>query len=358
MKKVKHYYRRLFVLLNVGLVLLLLAMNLGYNYYLEKNLLNAAAYTALAVLAIYLLAAAYYFLTSRRMWKWGLVFFVLVVLVIMMTTRRAIYDIFPQWGHELYESIERANLREYALIMIPRFFYYSLIAILLVLNYRMGMVILRKIQVEQDKAEEERKRTEAERNAWQMELRAYGAYMNPHFLFNELRDIKGELHGFRDPKAAHLARRIEGLESIAHYNATNVAEERRIVVVERELEQLQRYLHARHNENGTYPKTVLEIQGEPAGHKIVPMALVFLAENAYTHGNLRTAPLAIRIEHGDDALKAVFRNRIPAEKPKAQSLGSGLEITRRRLELAMPQRFSLVANEREGEFCVTLTIHQ
>lgn len=358
MKNLKTLLLRLFVLLNVGIMILLLTMNLGYNYYLGKNLWNAAAYTGLAIVAIYSLATGFYFMTSSRLWKWGAPFFLVVVAIIILTSRRAIYDIFPQWGHELYESIERASLQEYILIMIPRFFYYSLLAILLVVNYRLGMVFLHKMRIEQDKAAEEMKRVAAEQKAWQMELVAYGAYMNPHFLFNELKDIRAELQELQAPRAKRLVRRIEALERMAHYNAVNVVENRRVVVVELELEQLKRYLRARHKTNKNYPAAVLELQGTPAGHKIVPMVLVFLAENAFTHGDLRVEPLRIHITLQADALQASFRNRIPAEKPDTQSIGSGLAITRRRLELAMPGKFTLDSESRFGEYRVTLTILQ
>lgn len=352
-------HRRVSIVLFVVITVSYFMLNVSFNLMLNTDVsqLNVLLYSFLGYLAICALGGVYYVLTSKGNWWVGLLGLLIAFVLLTKSSHWLIYDIFPQFGHSAYQEISR-TYKEFVVLSIPRFYYYSIAALCFVFVVRYGKVLIAKIETDREKDRLEVKTLQADNKALAMELRAYGAYMNPHFLFNELKDIKGELQGFRDPNAAHLARRIDTLEGIANYNAANVAEERRIVVVERELEQLERYLHARHNANGSYPKTVLDIQGEPAGHKIVPMVLVFLAENAYTHGDLRTAPLAIRIELRDDALKAVFRNRIPAEKPKAQSLGSGLEITRRRLELAMPQRFSLVVSEEKDEFYVTLIIHQ
>src|SRR5690606_36267578 len=102
--------------------------------------------------------------------------------LLFITSRWVIYDILPQWDDEVYGGVDKATLGEYVLIMIPRFFYYSFIAMAIALNIRIGFLALRGMKTEFEKME-------ANKTAKEMELRAWGAYTDPHFLKNELRGL-------------------------------------------------------------------------------------------------------------------------------------------------------------------------
>ena len=103
---------------------------------------------------------------------------------------------------------------------------------------------------------------------------------------------------------------------------------------------------------------MLEVVGPIKAQKIVPMTLVYLAEGAFKHGDLISEPLVIRIELRDDVIHVRFRNRIPAVPRVRESIGSGLDVVRRRLELALNDKFSLEAAPNGRYFEATLNIYQ
>lgn len=349
-KQVKKNYIKWFTVTNIGFIAALFAMNLCYNFILDRNLWKAAGYTVISVLVIYLLAGFYFLLTSSRLRKWGAWLMPTAIILLFLTSRSVIYDILPQWDSEVYGGTNKTTLREYVLIMIPRFFYYSFIALAIALNIRMGFQAIRGMKIEIEKIE-------ADKTAKEMELRAWGAYTDPHFLHNELRNVAHELVlADSDGKRAFLEKRLNILADISVYNSKNVFNDRRIVVFSKELQQLEKYLESRDTGTESYLKPVLEVQGESMGHKIVPMTLVYLAEGAFKHGDLLAEPLHIQIRLMHDRSEIRFRNRIASTAKTTKSLGSGLSIVRRRLELAMPERFTWRAAEHGPHFEVAITI--
>ncbi len=359
MENIYAFHKRALILLFTAFTIGYFMLNLSFNPFLNKEVssINVLLYSLLGFMSICSLGGVYYLVTSKKYWYIGLLLLPVAFILLTALSRLMIYDVFPQIGHTAYSKISR-TYKEFAILSIPRFYYYSIAALFFVFVVRYGMALVDKFKAENEKIRSELDKLEADKKALKMEIRVWGSYTNPHLLFNELNNIESKLLAWQNPAAGQLAKRIRILADIMQYNAENVLNDRLIVVIEKELAQLNRYLESRDVGRSGYSRTVVDIQGEPAGHKIVPMTLVYPTENAYTHGDLRAAPLTIRIAFTHNTLKIVFRNKIPAEKPRSQSLGSGLEITRRRLELAMPDRFLLTTHEDESYFETVLTIYQ
>lgn len=355
MKSIKHIkrtYLKWFIALNFGLVIALFSMNLIYNHILDKDLWNTSRYTVLSVVAIYTLAAAYYFLLFNSKRKWGILLFLAILVFLFYSTRAVIFEIFPQWDNELYNVGQQPDMKAYVMIMLPRLFYYSFIAIAIVLNLRIGMLLLRTMRAEMEKIA-------AIQQAKEMELRAWGAYTNPHLFHNELNGIANELADEDYPeKRQYVARRLTLLAEISKYNTENVRYDRRIVVIKRELEQLENYLESRDVGRPGYVRPVVDVIGAVKAQKIVPMTLVYLAEGAFKHGDLVHEPLAIRVELQDAQIGITFKNRISTASRAKESLGSGLDVIRRRLELAIPGRFSFEAGAKGAYFEAVIIINQ
>ncbi|WP_257667200.1 histidine kinase [Parapedobacter tibetensis] len=352
--------RWVFTLIHSAFITSFLAINISYNIMLREhvNMANVVLYSFLALAAIYILMGCFYLLFSGRRWGWGVLLLTAMVIVLVFFSHRLIYDVFPQLLDIEPSTGQRRPLREFIVMSIPRLYYYTAIALLFVAFHRLSQALVRRANAEKVALQAEVDRLKAEKMAQEMEMRAWGAYLNPHLLYNELDGIEGELVSWEDPRAEQLAHRVRILADTLRYNARNVLENRSIVVFEKELDQLERFLEARNTGQPDFKATVLDVHGEVAGQKIVPMTLVYLAENAFKHGDFRTEPLKISVHLTDDQLVACFRNRIRLGASTDRSLHSGMDVIKRRLELAMPGRYHITTKEENGDFEVTVSIDQ
>lgn len=360
MEKVLLYNRRLILLTTFGLALLYMVLNLAYASFLNKDvsLLTVFLYSMLGLLAVGSLTGIYYLVTDRRRWWVGVVTLGVGFFILTRFSYLMIYDVLPNFGHTSYNRTPR-TYGEFLVLTIPRFYYYSALALVLALVLRYGSSLNAKFKAEQAALLAETQKQAAAMKAEEMELRTWGAYTNPHLFHNELSAVAGELENEGHPaQRQYLARRLQLLADISKYNTENVRNDRRIVVVRQELEQLENYLRSRDVGRPGHLHPVLEVVGEVKAQKIVPMTLVYLAEGAFKHGDLTSEPLVIRIVLRDELIHIRFRNRIPTVPKVRESLGSGLDIVRRRLELALGNGFSFDAAPRGRYFEVVLTIYQ
>ncbi|GGG96560.1 hypothetical protein GCM10007415_34710 [Parapedobacter pyrenivorans] len=338
----------------------MITLNTVYNLKMreEVNIVNVLAYTALSLVVIYILMGNFFLIFSRTTWVWGLLLMGVVVYAIIKVNHKLIYDIFPSSLKVIPNRQTDRTLEEFIIMAIPRLYYYTIIALFLVAAHRLSAALINMFKTTREKLEVDIARLEAEKRAQEMELRALGGHFNPHFQYNELNGIEDELLALMGEQGKPLGRRIQSLADILKYNAENVLENRAIVVIEKELGLLDLYLNARDNGRTDLKQPVLQIIGESAGEKIVAMTLIYLAENAYTHGRFDTEPLTIIIDFKDDYFSVCFRNQIGRKNTNQSASGGGLAVVRRRLELAFDDRYALDTRVDGDFFEVTLTIHQ
>lgn len=348
--------------------------NIWFNHRMDEevSLMTVFLYSLIGLAIIYLLTLVYYAITLPKLRYWGVILVPVCFYIMARNAHLLLYEVFPNIGHQALNQNVR-DMKEFLFMNSPRFFYYSSVALLFVYLQRSNSHFNRALRSEKEKTaaaeraaaaeleilESERRKLEAERKADEMELRFWGGYSDPHFL-------KGELHAVSDrledaattEERKQLKRRLELLTEIAEYSAENVLKDRRVVVFEKEFHFLKRYLEFRDLGSEGFHQPIIDVIGEPSGHRIVPMALVYLAEGAFKHGDLFAGPLEIRIGFFEDRLEIRFRNRIPAVPRKVISLKSGLTVVKRRLELALPGEVSWWAGPEGDYFEVRIVIHE
>jgi two-component system LytT family sensor kinase len=100
-----------------------------------------------------------------------------------------------------------------------------------------------------------------------------------------------------------------------------------------------------------------EVNGVVNGATIIPFVLITIVENAFKHGDLKSAnnPINIQLNVADKSLYFYCRNK-KKTGPKEISTGVGLDNIKKRLELAYGSAYLLHVKD-EGEFYSTeLTI--
>ncbi|MEL6140053.1 MAG: sensor histidine kinase [Bacteroidota bacterium] len=193
-----------------------------------------------------------------------------------------------------------------------------------------------------------------ERSQLQAELRYLRSQINPHFLFNALNTIYFMIP--RDPERA--AETLAGFSDLLRYQLYQSEETR--VPLEEELEQLRRYANLarlRHEGDLAYH---FRQTGPVEKHKIPPLLLLPLIENAFKHVAPKQGKIDGQLTVNNQRLQLTLRNNINTEpiiRPKEEATGGiGLHNIRRRLELLYPGEHQLLTNRIGNDFSVKLEI--
>ncbi|HET8830164.1 MAG TPA: histidine kinase, partial [Pelobium sp.] len=96
---------------------------------------------------------------------------------------------------------------------------------------------------------------------------------------------------------------------------------------------------------------VLEVEGQVADQKIVPLLLISFVENAFKHGLAtdKENPIHINISVYEDNLMFTIKNKKNLQN-KDQTGGIGMTNVVRRLDLTYPDKYKLSVENREHEY--------
>src|SRR5690606_32311209 len=132
------------------------------------------------------------------------------------------------------------------------------------------------------------------------------------------------------------------------------------VAIERELEQIKRLLALQEARFEGKFFVELHIPHAPKGHRIMPIVLITLVENAMKYGVYFDPddPIRIDLRLDQDGLHFRCRNRINPSMRKTESTGVGLSNLRRRLEIIYGEDVLLKVSNDGTYFTVELRIHQ
>lgn len=189
-------------------------------------------------------------------------------------------------------------------------------------------------------------------------LEALRYQLNPHFLFNTLTTICGEIHA--QPEAA----RAMTVRLADFYQRTLRQTDRRTpATVGTELELLRAYLEIEAVRLGDAMRFTFEIEPAAAAAPLPPVLLLPLAENAVKYGaatcasRLEIRLTASRTADGAVVIELANTGRIPTVPPAhVSSTGIGLANLRSRLDRYFPgaHRFSLTEGNGWVRACVEL----
>ena len=183
------------------------------------------------------------------------------------------------------------------------------------------------------------------------ELKALRAQVNPHFLFNSLNTIYSEALKKSD-KAPRL---ILKLSDMLRYVVDKMEKEQ--VALAEEVEYLTHFVDLNKERLNEPEKVTFQVEGDPSGAKIAPLLLIIFVENCFKHADLTDDDSSILIELKLEEMNLMLHCKNTVfENPKGstESLRSGIENAKRRLELAYENRYSLEINNQDNFYETTL----
>lgn len=211
----------------------------------------------------------------------------------------------------------------------------------------------KKWQAENQKTLEQRT-FQLEKEKMQADYLFLKAQINPHFLHNTL----NFLYARSLPYSAELSEGILTLSEIMRYSLEKEEGTDGKVLLTKEIEHVHHVIRMQQLRFGNSLQMDFTIRGEPEGHRILPFVLITLAENAFKHGDLKSAdhPVKLELDISRDGRLHFFCSNKKKTGPKELSTGIGLDNTRKRLELAYGENYSLYIKDQKELFTVDLLI--
>ena len=185
------------------------------------------------------------------------------------------------------------------------------------------------------------------------ELSYLKAQINPHFLFNTLNSIYAMALGRSDQTASAIVR----LSSMMRYVLVEAGRDK--VSLEKEITYLTDYIKLQQIRFEGSLQLSLEVNGHPENRQIVPLLLIPFVENAFKYGVNPEEPSAIgiRIDIGEHDLHLhVSNKKVAIHHPAATQGGLGIQNTRQRLQLLYPGKHTLIIEDNNDSFTVSLTL--
>lgn len=184
----------------------------------------------------------------------------------------------------------------------------------------------------------ERERSQLEKEKLQAELQQLKGIVNPHFLFNNLNSLSALIA--ENPAQAEAF--LDELTRVFRYLLrTNSAE---LSTVAEELQFIHSYYHLLRTRYGQGIEMDVCVADDLTGHRLPPMTLQLLVENAVKHNRVqKDAPLRIAVFSQSGTLH-VQNNRSRREQV-VESTGIGLHSINARLQLLNQPAVRIVQNE-------------
>ncbi len=267
--------------------------------------------------------------------------FILVIVVFFCFKYIIIYFLLPRVYEQLIEPQESQWITvgflwviNYSLFASAYFYFISSLQKQKVVN-----------SLVQEKAAKEQERL-------QLENIALRAQINPHFLYNTL----GFLYAEALPHSDKLSEGIMRLSEIMQYSI-KPHDASGMVLLEDEIEHIENVLEINKLRFGQSIYVHFTYEGQRSGVRIVPLVLLTLVENVLKHGQLNDPECVATIHLQLDGTKLTFTTHNKKRSgPKERSTSIGLNNTRKRLQNAYGQNFSLTSKDEEEYFTTTLMI--
>jgi hypothetical protein len=193
------------------------------------------------------------------------------------------------------------------------------------------------------------------RRQLETELELLRMQLHPHFLFNTLNNLYGQIMEGHNSAAADSVVRLSGLLRYMLYDCNTPH-----VPLARELAELESYVRLEQLRCHDRLDLAWSVQGNLAGHQIAPLLLWPLVENTFKHGLSEAVEggwINADIQVRDHTLHFWLANSKTPDAPHPTApRGLGLENVKRRLDLLYPDHYRLKINDLEDSFTVNLEI--
>lgn len=218
---------------------------------------------------------------------------------------------------------------------------------------------LELVKKEKELAEEKEKNAILAKEKAQAEMAFLRAQINPHFLFNTLNLIYSKVITSTKEIAGDLI--LEFSAMMQYATSTKMQED--TVDVSGELEFVKRYLKMFKARNQHNAHIDYDEEGYMGSHRIVPMILITIIENALKHGLIDDPnnPLIIRVSLIDDFFVFMVKNQKnphPHEIAGKGNTGVGIvNIIKRLNSVYKKGGFTLESEDLKNDYIVTFTIN-
>lgn len=190
------------------------------------------------------------------------------------------------------------------------------------------------------------------------DLQFLRSQINPHFLFNALNTLYGTA---LQEKAGRTSEGIQKLGDMMRFMLHENNHD--FIEMEKETGYLRNYIDLQKLRTQSSPSITIEdnISNQHCDHRIAPMLLIPLVENAFKHGiSLEEKSwIKISLECTNDSILFEVRNSIhlkTGDDPERSGSGIGFKNVQERLKLIYPGRFRLSVDDSGGEFYARLSI--
>ncbi|MBN1186988.1 MAG: histidine kinase [Bacteroidales bacterium] len=187
----------------------------------------------------------------------------------------------------------------------------------------------------------------------QAELTLLRNQLQPHFLFNALNNLLSMVNPSENPK---LINSFGRLSQLLRYVIEGTNTEK--VSIEKEIEFQKNYIELqmlRFNEDEVQVK--IDVRGEHDTQFVEPGLFIVFVENAFKYGTEPEKLTRIEIEFDlskTDLVQFKIKNKIMMKN--SNGVGTGIETTRKRLDLIYPNKHRLTISSTDY-FIVQLTIN-
>jgi len=179
----------------------------------------------------------------------------------------------------------------------------------------------------------------------QTELKYLRAQVNPHFLFNGLNTIYGNID-IRDQKARDILLQFSDLLRYSLYEADTD-----LVYLQQEAAWLENYVALQRARSESSLRVSLSVEIEDGSVQIAPLLFMAFVENAF---KFTTGEVEIRLRQRGDRLGFECVNT--TDEAEEGTSGIGLVNARRRLELLYHGRYTLDIRRDEHGYFVSLML--
>lgn len=215
------------------------------------------------------------------------------------------------------------------------------------------------VKKEKQLAEEREKNAILAKEKAQAEMAFLRAQINPHFLFNSLNLIYSKILTSTKEIAAETM--LEFSKMMQYATSTKMQED--TVDVSGELEFVKQFINLfkARNRQGAYID--FEVEGYFFSHRVVPMVLITMVENALKHGIIDdpSNPIIIRASLIDDFFVFMIRNPknpYPNDVAGKGNTGVGIPNIIKRLDAVYKNGgFTLESEDLEEDYITTFTIN-
>lgn len=199
--------------------------------------------------------------------------------------------------------------------------------------------------------EEQKMQLEVEKS--QANFNFLKAQINPHFLHNTL----NFLYAKSLPYSSELSEGILTLSDIMRYALGPAARDGKVALKD-EIEHVRNVVKIHQLRYSNNLNVMFDVNGVVNGATIVPFVLITIVENAFKHGDFKSAeyPIEIRLDIANGKMNFFCRNK-KKSGPKEISTGIGLDNIKKQLDLTYGRNYRLCVKD-EAEFYTTdLTIN-